>query len=142
MVYTGLRSNCVSCRCVPAIGVALFLAALALPVTATAQDRPPSLTLPTVAFGIASAADWVSTYHALTRFHAREQNPILRPIDHKPGAMIGLGGAIDVGLAASWNYAVGRNHPRIAAAGLWAGAAFRAYLAIHNFRSERRFERR
>jgi hypothetical protein len=53
-----------------------------------------------------------------------------------------VGAAIDVGAAFTWNYTVGRRNPRLAAAGLWTMTAFRAYLAIHNLRNERRAARR
>lgn len=102
-------------------------------------SRPaPSLRLPFTAFGAAAMADWATTYHALKNYQVREQNPLLRPLDHKPGKMVGLGAAIDFGTALGWHYVAGKNHPRLAAAGLWAATAFRAYLAIHNIRNERR----
>jgi hypothetical protein len=47
-----------------------------------------------------------------------------------------------VGSVSVWNVAVGRRHERVAVAGLWAMTAFRAYLAMHNLRNERRAERR
>ena len=42
----------------------------------------------------------------------------------------------------AWNLTVGRKNERVAVAGLWGMAAFRAYLAIHNLRNERQSERR
>lgn len=124
-------------------GLCLCVLVFSVPQAALAQDRPgPGLRLPITAFGAAAMADWATTYHALKNYHVREANPLLRPIDHHPGKMVGVGAAIDVGLAAGWHYGVGKNHPRIAAAGLWAATAFRAYLAIHNIRNERRSARR
>ena len=117
---------------------------LAAPVGAHAQQEPPtsrpatSLRLPFIAFGAAAMADWASTYHALKNYQVREQNPLLRPLDHEPGKMVALGAAIDLGTAVGWHHLVGKNHPRLASAGLWAATAFRAYLAIHNIRNERR----
>lgn len=115
------------------------------PLLAYAQEAPrsssrpsPSLRLPITVFGAAAMADWATTYHALKNYQVREQNPLLRPLDHQPGKMIALGAAIDAGTVFGWHYAVGRNHPRLAAAGLWAATAFRTYLAIHNIRNERR----
>jgi hypothetical protein len=118
------------------------IAILALPEWVQAQDKPQPLTLPTVMFGAAALSDWATTYHALKNYHVREANPLLRPFDGEPARMVTLGAAIDVGLAASWNYSVGRNNPRLAAAGLWAMTAFRAYLALHNMQNVKRSVRR
>ena len=119
----------------------VLLCLIALPRSSAAQERP-GLKVPTLMFGGAALADWASTYHALKNFHVREANPLLRPFDSQPGRMVGLGGAIDVGLVAAWNLSVGRTHPRVAATGLWAATAFRAYLAFHNFQNTRRSARR
>ena len=100
------------------------------------------LLLCAVPAGAAAAADWASTYHALKFYRVREVNPLLRPLDSKPGSMVTLGGLIDAGGFSVWNVAVGRKHPRVAAAGLLGMAAFRTYLAIHNLRNTRKAERR
>src|SRR5262245_24655352 len=123
-----------------------LLLVVSSPCLAYAQEAPsptrPSLRLPMTAFGISALADWATTYHALKNFQVRETNPLLRPIDHQPGTMIGIGAALDAGLATGWHFAMAKNHPRIGAAGLWAATAFRTYLAIHNLRNERRSLRR
>jgi hypothetical protein len=117
--------------------------ALACPTVASAQEDPPArLKLPTTMFAAAAAADWATTYHSLKNFRLREANPVLRPFDDTPAKMILLGGAIDIGAVAAWNYGVGRNHPRLAAAGLWTMTAFRAYLAVHNLRNQQKAARR
>ena len=118
---------------------ALFLVCL-LPAVASAQDD--RLRIPTIAASAAAAADWASTYHALKYYKVREANPILRPLDGSPLSMITVGGLIDVGAFSVWNVTVGRKNERVAAAGLWAMTAFRAFLVIHNIRNERRSERR
>ena len=56
--------------------------------------------------------------------------------------MISLGAAMDVGAVTAWNMTMGRNHPKVAVAGLWAMTAFRAYLAMHNLRNEQKAGRR
>jgi hypothetical protein len=123
--------------------LAAALMVFCVPAAALAQaPPPPNLKVPTIAASVAAAADWASTYHALKNYHVRESNPLLRPLDSKPGRMISLGAAIDVGLVSTWNVTVGRKHPRVAAAGLWAMAAFRSYLVIHNLRNQGRAERR
>ena len=118
---------------------ALFLVCL-FPAVASAQgDR---LRIPTIAASAAAAADWASTYHALKYYKVREANPILRPLDGSPLSLITVGGLIDAGAFSVWNVTVGRKNERVAAAGLWAMTAFRAFLVIHNIRNERRSERR
>jgi len=116
-----------------AAGLALVCA---LPAAAHAQES--RLREATIAASAAAAADWASTYHAIKFFKVRETNPLLRPLDHRPGQMVALGAAIDAGAITAWNMTMGREHPRIAVAGLWAMTAFRAYLTIHNIRNERR----
>lgn len=107
---------------------------------AAAQDG--GLKLPTFAASAAAAADWASTYHALKHYRVRETNPLLRPLDHSPGSLVTVGALMDAGAFSAWNLTVGRKNERVAAAGLWAMAAFRTYLVIHNLRTERRAARR
>lgn len=125
---------------------ALLVLSLLVPSAALAQNPasppPAALKAPTIAASIASAADWASTYHALSNYHVREVNPLLRPLDRTPGKMITIGGALDVAGISAWNLTMGRKHPKVAAAGLWGMAAFRTYLAIHNLRNTRKAERR
>jgi hypothetical protein len=120
----------------------LLVLALACPQTASAQERERGLKLPTTMFAAAAAADWATTYHGLKHYRLREANPLLRPFDGTPGKMVLLGSAIDVGAVTAWHYGVGRNHPRLAAAGLWGMTAFRAYLAFHNVRNQQKAGRR
>jgi hypothetical protein len=126
---------------------AALLVVCALPVTSHAQQlfpdtRQPSLRIPTIAASAAAAADWATTYHALSNYRVRETNPLLRPWYDSPGQLIGMGAVMDIGAVTAWNLSVGPKHPKIAAAGLWAMTAFRSYLAIHNLRNERRAARR
>ena len=111
-----------------------------LPALASAQER--SLRAATFAASAAAAADWASTYHALRFYRVRETNPLLRPLDQSPGPMISLGAAMDAGAITAWNMTMGRRHPKIAVAGLWAMTAFRTYLTIHNIRNEQKAVRR
>jgi hypothetical protein len=104
---------------------------------ASAQENQ-SLRLPTLVASAAAAADWATTYHALTNYHVREANPLLKPWNDSPGQLVGMGALMDVGGVTAWNLAMGSKHPKVAAAGLWAMAAFRGYLAVHNLRNERR----
>lgn len=122
--------------------VLVLALALACPHELFAQERDGSLKLPTAMFAAAAVADWATTYHGLKHYRLREANPVLRPFDDTPAKMVLIGGAIDVGAVAAWHYAVGRNHPRIATAGLWTMTAFRAYLAVHNIRNQQKAGRR
>lgn len=122
--------------------LAALLLVCAVPAAAAAQEQESGLRLPTFVASAAAAADWASTYHALKHYKVREMNPLLRPLDSSPGSMVTLGGLIDVAGFSAWNLTVGRKHPRLAAAGLWGMAIFRAYLAIHNVRNAQRAERR
>jgi hypothetical protein len=127
---------------------AAFLVVCLVPAIARAQQpsivpaQQPSLRLPTIVASAAAAADWATTYHALTNYRVRESNPLLRPWYDSPGQLVGMGALMDVGGVTAWNLMVGPRHPKMAAAGLWAMAAFRGYLAIHNLRNERRAARR
>ena len=112
-----------------------------LPSLATAQEQR-SLRLPTLAASAAAAADWASTYHALKYYNLRETNPMLQSFQSDPGRLVTVGAAIDAAAFSTWNVTVGRKHPRIAAAGLWAMAGFRAYLVFHNLRNEQKVGRR
>ena len=120
-------------RTIVAAGLCWLLA-----TPATAGD----LKLPTIAASTAAAADWASTYHALKYYRVREMNPLLRPLDHRPGTMVLLGAAMDAGALTAWNMTVGRRNEKVAAIGLWSLAAFRAYLAYHNIRNQSRAIRR
>jgi hypothetical protein len=106
------------------------------PGAAWAQDTN-SLKLPTIVAATAATADWTTTYHALTHYRVHETNPLLKPLD-SPGGIVSVGAAIDIGGITAWNLMMGQSHPRLASAGLWAMAAFRGYLAFHNWRNEQR----
>jgi hypothetical protein len=121
---------------------AALLVLCLVPGLASAQDNSNRLRLPTIAASAAAAADWASTYHALKYYNLRETNPMLQSFQNSPGQLVTIGAAIDAAAFSAWNVTVGRKHPRVAAAGLWAMAGFRAYLVIHNLRNERRVSRR
>src|SRR5262245_3271997 len=116
------------------LSAALLVVSL-LPGVASAQDRRDPLKTPTLAASIAAAADWASTYHALKHYNLRETNILLQGFQHEPAQLVTVGSAIDAGTFSAWNLMVGRKHPRVGAAGLWAMAGFRTYLVIHNIRN-------
>jgi|SRR5688500_17770178 hypothetical protein len=123
---------------------AVLLVVCLLPVSASAQALPErtSLRLPTIAASAAAAADWASTYHALKNYRVREVNPLLQRFEDSPGKLVSVGAVMDVAAFSAWNLTMGKRHPRIAAAGMWAMAGFRTYLAIHNMRNTTRAARR
>ena len=110
--------------------------------TASAQELRPSLRIPTTLASIAAAADWASTYHAMTNYHVRETNVLLQPWQKSPGKLVLVGAAIDVVSFTAWNKVIGPRHPRVAAGGMWAMAAFRTFLVVHNLRNEQKALRR
>jgi hypothetical protein len=124
----------------PAVLLVVYF--LLVPGHALAQETPKSLKLPTFAAGVAAAADWASTYHALKHYDLRETNPMLQSFQNSPGQLVTAGALIDAAAFSTWNLTMGRKHPKIAAAGLWAMAGFRAYLVLHNLRNTQKVARR
>ncbi len=112
----------------------LLIALILIPTSARAQ----SLRLPTAVFASAAAADWASTYRAISRYHLHEDNPLINRLADRPTLMITAGAALDTVGAAAWLHYVGRRHSRIAAAGLYVAAAGRFYLAARNVSRSRR----
>ena len=133
-------------RLVAAVFVVSLLSGFMGASSASAQElRPglsPNLRIPTTVASIAAAADWASTYHALSNYHVRETNFLLRGLQHSPGKLVIAGAAIDVATFTAWNTWVAPKHPKLASAGMWAMAGFRAYLVFHNLRNEQRALRR
>jgi hypothetical protein len=110
--------------------------------SASAQELRPGLKIPTTIASIAAAADWASTYHAMSNFHVRETNFLLRGLQNSPGKLVVAGAAIDAATFTAWNTWIAPRHPKVASAGMWAMAGFRAYLVFHNLRNEQRALRR
>ena len=119
---------------------AALLVVCVVPATASAQSS--TLRVPTIAASAAAAGDWASTYHALKNYKIRETNPLLRPFVDSPAQLVTAGALMDAGAVTAWNLTVGKKKPRLAAAGLWAMTAFRAYLVIHNVRNIEKAARR
>jgi hypothetical protein len=117
-----------------AVALALFVL-VCLPGRAAAENR--GLKLPTMVASAAAAADWASTYHALSNYQLRESNPLLRPFE-SPTQVVAMGALMDGVAFSAWNMTVGQKYPRAASTGLWAMAAFRSYLVVHNIRNMRR----
>ena len=129
-------------RLVAAVFAVCLLGGMIKPGTASAQELRPSLKVPTVIASVAAAADWASTYHAMTNYHVRETNVLLQGLQGSPCKLVTAGAAIDVATFAAWNTIIGPRHPKVAVAGMWAMAGFRTFLVVHNLRNEQRSLRR
>ena len=129
-------------RPIAAVFAVCLLAGMSAPGTASAQELRPSLRVPTVIASVAAAADWASTYHAMTNYHVRETNVLLQGFHGSPFKTVAAGAAIDVATFTAWNTIIGPRHPKVAVAGMWAMAGFRAFLVVHNLRNEQRSLRR
>ena len=129
-------------RLIAAVFVVSLLPGLIGGSTASAQELRPSLRIPTTIASITAAADWASTYHAMTNYHVRETNVLLQPFQKSPGKLVIVGAAIDAASFTAWNKVIGPRHPRLAASGMWAMAGFRAFLVVHNLRNEQKALRR
>jgi hypothetical protein len=129
-------------RLVAAVFVVSLLPGLLGASSASAQELRPSLRIPTTIASIAAAADWASTYHAMSNYHVRETNFLLQPFQNSPGKLVVAGAAIDAATFTAWNVWIGPRHPKVASAGMWAMAGFRTFLVFHNLRNEQRALRR
>lgn len=110
---------------------AALMAVLLLPTPAAAQR----LDLPTVAFASGATADWITTHRNMKYW--REQNPLLRWIDHKPTAMVAIGASVDVAGYYAWRK-ITKNHPTWRAVGLYSAAGLRFYFAARHIRHRRK----
>ena len=97
----------------------------ALPASA---QQTTSLKIATMAFTVAASADWIDTYYGVSTHSFQESTPVIRRLQDRPGLMVAVGAAEDVGLAILWHRAMGRRHPKLATAGLWVATSFRVYL--------------
>jgi hypothetical protein len=128
-------------RLVAAVFVVLLFPGL-MGASASAQELRPSLRIPTTIATVAAAADWASTYHAMSNYHVRETNVLLQGFQNSPGKVVVAGAAIDAATFTAWNMWIGPRHPRVASAGMWAMAGFRTFLVFHNLHNEQRALRR
>lgn len=122
-------------RLAAAAFVVSLLSAFIQVSSGSAQELRPSLRIPTTIASVTAAADWASTYHAMSNYHVRETNILLQPFQKSPGKLVLVGAAIDAATFTAWNTVIGPRHPKVAAAGMWAMAGFRAYLVVHNLRN-------
>ena len=113
------------------VWVIVAIIVLAIAGTTQAEEKRPSLALPSGVFAAAAAADWTSTYYALDN-GCKEDNVVINRLQRHPPLLIFAGAGIDVAGMWAWNTYVGRQHPRLAKIGLYAAAGFRLYLAAKN----------
>jgi hypothetical protein len=101
----------------------------------------PSLKIASVAFLSAASLDWSSTWVNLaTGPYARENNPELAWLNGHPAAIVALGATQDVAGLWLWSRFVGRQHPRLANAGLFVAAGLRVAIAARNVSRYRRYQ--
>lgn len=96
-----------------------------------------------IAFGVwlaAASVDNVTTYQGITMPPATvdgvthfigESNPLLRPFQDSPAAMMVVASSVDVGSAVLWTK-VGKTHRTVAIVALFGQAALRGYFAAKN----------
>ncbi|HEV3215899.1 MAG TPA: hypothetical protein VGZ27_09265 [Vicinamibacterales bacterium] len=108
--------------------VVIVLALLTLAPSASGQ----SLRVPTIVFAAAAAADWATTATFLSRGASTETDPLLKPFHNRPADTVAAGAVLDVASVYAWNRFIGRHHPKIAIAGLYAAMGFRVFLASKN----------
>jgi hypothetical protein len=132
-------------------GAALLVLAMFAALNAAAQERRsdapetpgqirPSLKIASVAFLSAAALDWSSSCVNFNTAHgATEFNPELAWLNGHPRAIVALGAAQDVAGLWLWARFVGRQHPRLANAGLYVAAGFRVAIAARNVSRYRRY---
>lgn len=100
------------------------------------EPPAPALRIPILVWVSGVAADQATTYWFSSRYGdmIREQNPLIRPLDHHPLLLVTAGAAIDA--ASGWAALkfLAPRHPRLARAAFYGAAFYRAYLAAHNVR--------
>ena len=95
-----------------------------------------SLRLATAVYAIAGALDVASTAAFVLR-GGHEGNPLLAPLQKQPALMLAAGVATSVTSVWAWNHFVGRKHPKLAAAGLYAASAAHVFLVANNYKKHR-----
>lgn len=116
---------------------AIVLLGLLIAAPGAAQESS-SLTVPTIIFAGASAADWATTYRNLSPY-GHESNPLLLVFHDRPAPTVLAGAALDGVGAWAWDRYVGRRHPKLAAVGLYAASGFRVFIAARNASRLRNF---
>ena len=117
------------------LATGVLTVSLLLAVDASAQSLKPA----TFTFTAAAAADLATTYRNLAGPNGGvEYNPMLRFTRNTPVQTVLVGAAYDVAGIWAWNRFVGRRHPKVARAGLYAAAGFRVFLAVSNTQRFRR----
>ncbi len=80
------------------------------------------------------AADQISTYRFSSGYSdvLHELNPLIPGVDRHPAMLVTAGTAIDAATGWAAFHFLGPRHPRLLKTALYAAAAYRSYLAIHN----------
>lgn len=130
-----VERTCRNRKCGGPVAVILALLGLLIVRPAAAQ------TFELGAYAAAAAADYDSTYLFLTKTHGREINPLGRPFDRHPLALVTVGASADA-LVTWYLYHRLESKPKLRRVILYAAAAGRFYLAAQNYRYVARYEGR
>lgn len=93
-----------------------------------------SLTVPSLAFAGAIAADWRTTYGFLSHHTGTESSPLLQWTHNRPVLTVAAGMAMDAGQFALWRSLIGKRHPKLLAVALYGIAGMRVGVAVYNVR--------
>lgn len=118
------------------IALAAFVFAF-VAISASAQEAPTSLRLPSAIYLLSASADLASTAHCFgVSIRCQEANPAGNWIrgGTSSATMIAAGAAFDVATVYAVNRLLGQTHPKLATSILVAGAALRTSLAMSNLR--------
>lgn len=113
---------------------ALFLLCVLLFGSLSAAEAQ-SLKIPLTVYAGAAALDLHSTHRMLQYEGFRELNPITGWLDHREEALVVVSAAFDVAACAAIYHAWGKHHRKAARGLIYAVAAVRIGLAIHNYRA-------
>ena len=103
------------------------------------SDARASLRIPFIVWASGVAADQITTYQFSSQYRdmLREENPLIRPLDHHPALLVTTGAAIDAATAWIAYRLLGPRHPKLLTLALYGAAAYRTYLAAYNIRMMR-----
>ena len=93
-----------------------------------------SLRLATTAYALSAAADKATTLNCTLRVGCGEATPGYAWLNRKsPALQMAVSTSVDVASVLAWNRIVGRNHPKLAAVGLFGMAVLRGSVAARNY---------
>ena len=115
--------------------VVLGLVAGVLSASPALAQMPTSHKVALSVYATGASLDYHSTYLALSHpcGCGREQNPLGRLTDGKPAATVAIGAAADAATAALLYRWLGKEHPSLTTALIYAAASTRFFFASGNY---------